>query len=94
MKAVLLPLGFLTFIPSAMADVGMPADISTFIEKRESCDHFRGEEAYDAERKAFINAQLEINCKGTDKNLSDLKKKYAQNPEIVKSLQQYEENIE
>jgi hypothetical protein len=64
------------------------------MERRESCDHFRGEEPYDAERKAFLNAQVEVNCKGTDKNLSELKKKYAKYPKIIKLLQQYEVTTE
>ncbi len=72
----------------------LPADVTAFIEKRGTCDHFRGEEAYDAARAAYINKQLHLNCKDTDKTLSVLRKKYAANPIVLRELAGYETTIE
>jgi len=72
----------------------LPADVSAFKENRATCDHFRGEEPYDAERAAFINRQLEAHCKGTDKALSMLRKKYAANKTVLNELVDYETTIE
>jgi len=53
-----------------------------------------GEEPYDAARGAFINRQLEAHCKGTDKALSMLRKKYAANKTVLGELADYETTIE
>ena len=73
---------------------GLPADVAGFVEQRDLCDHFRGEDPYDAARAAEIKAKLAANCTGTDKKLAALRKKYAGNRKVMKRLSGYEARIE
>lgn len=69
----------------ALADP-LPSDVQTFVAERENCDHFRGEEPYDAERKREIEAALDRYCRGTDARLEGLKRKYRNGPAAVRAL--------
>ena len=71
-----------------------PADVSAFIEQRDLCDHFRGEEPYDEERRKFLEKNIVELCTGTDRKLADLKEKYRGNSAIIERLFLYEEDIE
>ena len=57
------------------ATARLPADVAKFKERRDICDHFRGEEPYDAERRKFLEENLNKYCTGTDKELASLKAK-------------------
>lgn len=72
----------------------LPADVARFIEKRDGCDHFRGEEPYDEERRKFLLDNIATLCTGTDNQLAQLKKKYAGRPEVIRKLNDYELRIE
>lgn len=76
------------------AQAKLPTDVARFVEKRDGCDHFRGEEAYDEERRKFLLKNMNALCKGTDARLMQLKKKYAQQRAIMHKLNDYEEQIE
>lgn len=80
--------------PLGLAQTQMPRDILKFIKLRETCDHFRGEEPYDAKRRMFIEQNLKQFCRGTDTRLSRLKKKYKANSFILSKLANYEVEIE
>lgn len=56
--------------------------------------HFRGEEPYDQERRAFLQQRLVEFCVGTDKELAELKQKYQANKAITERLNRYEPFIE
>lgn len=71
-----------------------PADVTKFIERRDLCDHFRGEEPYDEERRAFLEKNILELCTGTDQQLASLKNKYSSDPAIISKLSQYETDIE
>jgi hypothetical protein len=58
------------------AEQELPKEVSTLLEERESCDHWRGEEGYDKERRAEIAWSICHSCPGTDSKLAVLKKKY------------------
>jgi len=79
---------------SATAQTRFPADVERFIERRDQCDHFRGEEPYDQERREFLHQRLAEFCVGTDKQLAELKQKYRSNKAVMKKLNQYEPQIE
>lgn len=70
------------------------ADVVAFRQRRDECDHFRGEEPYDAKRAAFLRAALARTCKGTDVELAALRKRYAGNPAALRALAGYEPNVE
>ena len=78
----------------ALAQNALPVDVTRFVEKRDSCDHFRGEEAYDAERGKFLEEQMRKLRTGTDKKLKALKAKYRKNPGVLSRLKEYEPQIE
>ena len=80
---------------AAIADsAATPADVQTFIERREGCDHFRGEEGYDEERAKNIREQLDTLCTGSDAQLAALKAKYAGRADVMAKLSAFEETIE
>jgi hypothetical protein len=72
----------------------LPAEIIAFREKRDACDHFRGEEPYDAKRAAFLAAELARTCTGTDRELAALRKRFAGNAKAIAALKDYEDKIE
>jgi hypothetical protein len=73
---------------------GLPADVTTFKDRRDLCDHFHGEEPYNAERRMYLEESMNKYCTGTDKALASLKGKYRDNTVVLKVLSKYEEAIE
>jgi len=65
-----------------------------FIIKRQGCDHFRGEPGYDEERRKFLAAQIKKLCAGTDAELKRLRAKYANQPDTLNALADFEDCIE
>ena len=72
----------------------LTGDVEKFKERRDLCDHFRGEDPYDEERRRFLEENLKRYCAGTDKELASLKAKYMNNKTVMKVLEKYEEKIE
>ena len=72
----------------------LPPAVVRFQKQRDACDHFRGEEPYDKQRAAFLKAQLAKACKGSDKALAALRKRFAHDPEAISALKGYEDRIE
>jgi hypothetical protein len=93
---ILVPpsLFLLLSVPATGAGGALPPDIRAFQKDRQSCEHFRGEEPTDAERKQFIDAALARYCTGTDQRLAALKRKYAGNKAALKALSRYNVKIE
>lgn len=78
----------------------LPADVQSFIDERDGCDHFRGEpwgagdDPAVKERREFVFENIKKLCTGTDKRLAELRKKYRNDPIVIKRLRAYEDNIE
>ncbi|WP_144634311.1 hypothetical protein [Bordetella genomosp. 13] len=72
----------------------LPGDVRTFIERRERCDHFRGEDPTDDKRFEEISAALDRYCTGTDAELKKLKAAYKGDAAVQKALSAYEPDIE
>ena len=89
----ILPLALL-FTIEAHAQSAWPADVQHFIERRDACDHFRGEDPYDEERSKFLQQKMTEFCNGTDQELSRLKTKYRTDKRITATLNEYEQQIE
>ena len=83
-----------TASPTLGSAPALPADILAFRKKRDDCDHFRGEEPYDAKRAAFLKAALARTCTGTDKALAALRQRYLDRPALLDALKAYEDRIE
>lgn len=71
-----------------------PREVANFMVERDGCDHFRGEEPYDQERRAFLEQNIRDLCTGTDARLAALRKRYASNPDVATALAGYEDRIE
>ena len=72
----------------------LPDDVRAFMERRNGCDHFRGEDSPYSERRAQIDEELKRLCTGTDAELARLKQVYAGNETVQRLLAEYEVNIE
>lgn len=71
-----------------------PDEVTRFMVDRDGCDHFRGEEPYDAERRAYLTESIAELCTGTDVRLADLRQRYARDPDVMAALRGYEDRIE
>ena len=72
----------------------LPPDVLAFKIQRESCDHFRGEDGYNAERREFLARALARSCTGTDRALALLRQRYSTNAAVMTALKDYEDRIE
>jgi hypothetical protein len=95
----LIAFGFLSVVrlghaADQRASAEFPSDVANFKERRDICDHFRGEEPYNEERRKFLEENLKKYCTGSDKELASLKTKYRNNEAVLKALAGYEERIE
>jgi hypothetical protein len=95
MKRFLMCLALVTATPLVLAEY-LPRDVQRFIDRREGCDHMRGEvpARADGPRMQDIGREIDKLCKGTDKDLAQLKKKYAANSTVMQLLNQFETGIE
>jgi len=59
---------------------GMPKDVQLYVAQRSDCEHWTGEEPYDAARKAEIEANVVELCTGLDARLAALRKRHADDP--------------
>jgi hypothetical protein len=81
----------LAFEP-ASAEQRLPADVARFLERREGCDHWAGEEPYDADRRREIEAAIrKLRCTSMERDAAGLGKRYAGRKEIVAKLAETKE---
>ena len=64
----------------------LPRDVQKFVDRRVDCDHVRVIKE--------MPRELSRLCAGTDKELAQLKRKYAANSTIMQILNQFEPGIE
>ena len=90
--AVTLMLGLLAGCATPPAAV----DLKTYLERREMCDHMRGEfpDPPDPERMRDILEQVDAFCPGSDAQLAALKLRYRDDPGAMKQLDALEPRIE
>lgn len=64
-----------------------PPDLRGVIERRLGCNHWGGEEPYDAERAAQIRAAAErLRCTMLDRDEARLRTRYARQPRHLRML--------
>ena len=77
---------------------GVPAapDLPAYLERRQMCDHFRGEfpDPPDPPRLRELEDQIAVYCPGSDAQLVQLKQRYRDDPVVTKQLQALEPQIE
>jgi hypothetical protein len=73
-----------------------PVDLATFLERRATCDHLRGEvpDPPDPQRMKEIEQGTAQYCTGTDAQLAQLKARYRDDPVVSKQLAEFEPTIE
>ena len=71
----------------------LPEEVTAFVSKRDDCDHWRGEDPYDADRAKQIADAENKTCKGSDAALANLRKKYKNDPNVIDALKDYEDKI-
>ena len=55
----------------------LPPEMRAYVERRDACEHFAGEEGYDAERQRFLNRQIkQLRCLTLDRDRKRLRLKY------------------
>lgn len=74
---------------SSIFALNLPADVAAFATKKESCDHFLGEPAYDNLRKKFLKDNIRKFCPNTDIELDLLKIKYKDDKVVLGKLANY-----
>jgi len=96
MKKLLICLALLASISPVLAEALVPPDVQKFVDRREGCDHMRGEIPDPGEKRRMkeVNREIAKLCKGTDKQLAQLKKKYASNAAVMQRLNEFEDGIE
>lgn len=80
--------------PSFAQQPSLPDDVSAFVTRRDGCDHFRGEEATDSDRRAQIEEALNRLCRGSDAELARLKRQYSGNKAVMTVLERFDPGIE
>ena len=91
---LLLILSLALYAAGAQSAERLPVDVAKFMERRDGCDHFRGEDPYDEERRKFLAKNMKALCTGTDRQLARLKSKYKGNASVMEKLNGYEPRIE
>ncbi len=71
-------------------------DLKTYLERRQMCDHMRGEfpDPPDPERMRDIQVQVAQFCPGSDAQLAALKARYRDDPAVMAKLDALEPTIE
>lgn len=96
MKRFVICLAFLLPALPSLGQVALPADVQRFVDRREGCDHMRGEipEPGEKRRMEQVNREIRKLCTGTDKELVRLKRKYVANSTVMQALNEFEPDIE
>ncbi|HYI41090.1 MAG TPA: hypothetical protein VE053_12305 [Allosphingosinicella sp.] len=69
-----------------------PRKVATFVERRANCNHFAGEEGYDAERAAYLKKTIrELKCARLSRDERKLTRIYRDRPEILRLLKDSED---
>lgn len=96
MRTTVFGLLLLTIVLPSIAEDRLPRDVRRFVERREGCDHMRGEIPAPREKRHLPELLRETQrlCMGTDVQLAQLKKKYQENSSVMQLLGEFEPDIE
>lgn len=72
------------------ATAALPKDVAAFIGRRDDCEHFLGEEPYDAERRDYLAKTVRELCTGSNEELAALRSKYRNDEAVIQALSGYE----
>jgi len=79
--------------PLAHLKKGQPQDVVELITRLVACNHWSGEDAYDAKRKQEIASAIEqLKCEHLDQDEAAVRKRYAKRPDTINVLQKAKED--
>ena len=79
--------GAKSFTDSTPDSPSIPMDVRHFLERSKNCNHWGGEEGYDAERQAEIEKAItELHCSSLDSEKAKLMKTHEKSPQIIDSI--------
>lgn len=86
MRVPIFSLVTLALLSPALADT--PRDVARYIDRREGCNHWAGEEGYDAARRAEIDKAIaDLRCTALDRDERALRRRYRNNPEALRRIE-------
>lgn len=86
--ALLIGAAPLPVLAGGSPGVKVPARVKAFIERREGCEHFAGEDPYDAERARFIAAAVaRLRCDRLERDAASLRRMYRGNRAVLAMLE-------
>ncbi|MFJ9449963.1 MULTISPECIES: hypothetical protein [unclassified Herbaspirillum] len=91
MKSIAAFFILIQILSNAFAVDIFSSDIRKFIDNAEACMHFSGEDGYNKERQEEIDRAVEKYCSLAKKERIFLKKKYKDQEEIQKKLDEYQD---
>ncbi|WP_115553634.1 hypothetical protein [Xanthomonas arboricola] len=68
---------------------GMPEDVRKLVEDYDTCEHFAGEEPYDADRRHEIEVAIAQFCTPAPARLAKLMQRYRNDAQVSQWLRQY-----
>ncbi|PPT74309.1 hypothetical protein XaplCFBP3122_17365 [Xanthomonas arboricola pv. populi] len=68
---------------------GMPEDVRMLVEDYDTCEHFTGEEPYDADRRHEIEVAIARFCTPAPARLATLMQQYRNNAQVSDWLRKY-----
>jgi hypothetical protein len=81
---------------AACAHGSLPVEVRNLVDRRDTCDHFRGEVPDPGDRACMdeLNEMLAKYCTGTDAELADLQSRHYANAAVTGKQNVYERKIE
>jgi hypothetical protein len=80
--------------PDGHADDGLPGDVRAFVERRIECNHWAGEDAYDAERGRQIAAAVErLRCDRIDRDEARLRRRHSGSARVRRALERARDEV-
>jgi hypothetical protein len=89
---VALPCAAASDDPLAGLTKGQPKDVAALVERIVECNHWSGEEPYDAERRKEIqDAMADLKCDRLAADEAKALKRHANNPKAIRALKEAKE---
>lgn len=66
--------------------VALPKDVVAYVERRNECEHFIGEEPYDEARRKYLTRVIRETCANANRDLAALRAEYRGRPEVLEAL--------
>jgi len=75
-------------VPTIRQRLGeMPRPVAAFVERRADCNHWTGEEPYDAPRRAEIERAIrDLRCARIEEDEARIRRRYRTNAEVIAIL--------